>query len=146
MAFFGRRGSSLFDYCIINSGLFQEFSSFYIRDPNILSDHFLLEILLFAKHFIERNDIEKDHDFINRVYKWDKCLKDMYIESVSSATFRNSLFDLTHTIRNADSKMDVDVSLSLFIAASDKVCCPLFGKAILSQTILVKLSQNKIPY
>ena len=100
------------------------------RFPNILSDHFLLEISLFAKHFIESNDIEKDHDFINRVYKWDKCLKDKYIESVSSATFRNSLFDLTHTIRNADSKMDVDVSLSLFIAASDKVCCPLFGKTI----------------
>ena len=26
--------------------------------------------------------------------------------------------------------MDIDVSLSLFIAALDKVCCPLFGKTI----------------
>ena len=87
-----------------------------------------------------------DQDFINKVYKWDKCLKDKYIESVSSATFRNSIYDLTHTIRNADSKMDIDVSLSLFIDALDKVCCPLFGKTIFSQTILAKLSQNKIQY
>ena len=55
------------------------------------SDHCLLEFSLFAKYIVESNDIEMDHDFINRVYKWDKCLKDKYIESVSSATFRNSI-------------------------------------------------------
>ena len=130
VTFFGSRGSSLVDYCIVNSELFQEFSSFYIHDSNILSDHCLSEFSLFAEHIVESNDIEMDHNFINRVYKWDKCLKDKYIESVSSATFRNSIFDLTHTIRNADSKVDIDVSLSLFIAALDKVCCPLFGKTI----------------
>ena len=35
----GPRGSSLVDYCIVNPEILSEFLSFYIHDPNILSDH-----------------------------------------------------------------------------------------------------------
>ena len=40
--FVGSRGSSLVDYCIVNTELLSDFSSFYVHDPNMLSDHCLI--------------------------------------------------------------------------------------------------------
>ncbi|MEW8542097.1 MAG: reverse transcriptase family protein, partial [Candidatus Thiodiazotropha sp.] len=130
MTFVGSRGSSIVDYCIVNVELFQEFSSFYIHDPNILSDHCLIEFSLLAKHLPENIEEDVHHDFISKVYKWDKNLKDKYIQSLSAECFKNSLSHLTSMLKNSDAKEDVDASISTFIDLLDNVCSPLFGKKV----------------
>ena len=45
------RGSSLVDYCIVNIELLSDFSSFYVHDPNMLSDLCLSEFA-FSSSFV----------------------------------------------------------------------------------------------
>ena len=45
----GSKGSSLVDFCIVNVELLSEFSTFYVHDPNILSDHCLIEFSLASR-------------------------------------------------------------------------------------------------
>ena len=45
----GSKGSSLVDFCIVTVELLSEFSTFYVHDPNILSDHCLVEFSLASR-------------------------------------------------------------------------------------------------
>ena len=44
--FVHNRGSNLADFCIAHPDLFSDFTSFYVHDPNIISDHCLFEFSL----------------------------------------------------------------------------------------------------
>ena len=68
VTYVGSRGSSLVDYCIVNFELFSEFVSFYVHDPNIFSDHCLIEFLLNAKEK-QQNAKHADNINIEKVYK-----------------------------------------------------------------------------
>ena len=49
VTFVGSRGTSLVDYCIVNPDIFSHFNSFYVHDPNIISDHCLIEFSIDSK-------------------------------------------------------------------------------------------------
>ena len=72
------RGSSLVDYCIVNPILLKEFSSFCVHDPNILSDHCLIEFSLFSMYQGPAHiDTSNEHEGL-KYFKWNNDRKDEY--------------------------------------------------------------------
>ena len=50
LKFLKQTGLRVAVYCIVNLVLLNEFSSFYVHGPNILSDHCLIEFSLFSMY------------------------------------------------------------------------------------------------
>ena len=68
----GSNGSSLIDYVIVSEELLGHFSEFYISDPNILSDHCVVNFSL--KNLAYTNNVEEDLDseHVETKYTFDK--------------------------------------------------------------------------
>ena len=135
--FVGNRGSSLVDYCIVNPEMLQNFTSFYVHDPNILSDHCLIEFALKGKTIpvlhnktINEN-VNSYEDNVHDLYyfKWDNAKKENYKINLQSQQFVDSLAELTSNLTNIDNCNDVDASLSSFTMNIDNICKPLFKKS-----------------
>ena len=72
----GSRGSSLIDYVIADQDLFKYFSNFCVNDPNILSDHCVLNFVMnfeLLDYDSASNTVEGENDtqFCNGKYVWD---------------------------------------------------------------------------
>ena len=123
------------DYCIVNPGIFQNFTSFYVHDPNILSDHCLIEFSLKSKTVpvcinegINENFKLNDEENVNDMFyfKWDNAKKEDYKLNLESEQFVDSLSELTSNVCNIDNCSNVDASLSSFISSIENICKPLF--------------------
>ena len=125
--FVGSRGSSLVDYCIVNPELLLDFTSFYVHDPNIISDHCLIEFSLVStvvRQVLDGN--AEDASFSN--YKWKSSCKDEYINNISTEYFQEQLDTLVDVVDDASCANDIDVSISAFSDLMHKVCDPLFAQ------------------
>ena len=69
------RGSSLVDYCIVNPEILSEYLSFYIHDPNILSDSCLVEFSLSSNYTFETEDNSGDDSSGFAYFKWIMLIK-----------------------------------------------------------------------
>ena len=126
--FVGSRGSSLVDYCIANVDLFELFVSFYVHDPNPLSDHCLIEFSLSSNIDLE-TPVECDNDGSNfQYFKWSSEHREEYKARISSGIFKEEITSLMHEVDDASCENDINSSISSFSALIDTVCTPLFGK------------------
>ena len=81
--FVSSRGSSLVDYCIVNPELLSDFTSFYVHDPNIISDHCLIEFSLISN--VVRQVVDGNFDATSfSYYKWKGNYKEEYINNIST--------------------------------------------------------------
>ena len=124
--FVGSRGSSLVDYCIVNPDLLPVFTSFYVHDPNIISDHCLIEFSLVST-FVRQISDDKADEASFSYYKWKSNNKDEYINNISTEYFQERLNVLIDAVDDASSTNDIDVSISAFSDLMYKVCDPLFS-------------------
>ena len=98
--FVGSRGSSLIDYCIVNIELLSVFSSFYVHDPNMLSDHCLIEFTFSSRFvFLDENMYSENDGAHFHYYKWDTNFKEEYQSSISSSVFKEKISSLTESIK-----------------------------------------------
>ena len=135
--FVSSRGSSLVDYCIVNPELLSDFTSFYGHDPNIISDHCLIEfslILNVARHVFDDDIDEAAFSY----YKWKSNHKEKYVNNISSEHFQEQLNALIDTVDDATCANDIDVSISAFSDLMHSICEPLF-----TQTKQAKSPNNK---
>ena len=124
--FVGSRGSSLVDYCIVNPDLLSVFTSFYVHDPNIISDHCLIEFSLVSTVVRQISD-NKAEEASFSYYKWNSSNKDEYINNISTEQFQERLNVLIDAIDDASCSNDIDVSISTFSDLMHNVCDPLFS-------------------
>ena len=105
----GSRGSSLIDYVITNQEFLKHFSNFYVNDPNIMSDHCLLNFELNFKvletHIsasVSEND-KNESQFCNGKYVWVNDKTDVFLNELQSESIKqqlNNIFDsITQAIR-----------------------------------------------
>lgn len=142
--FVGNRGCSLVDYCIVNPDIFNFFTSFDVHEPNILSDHCLVEFSLKSKTFIN-NDANLnfcDEEIVEDMYyfKWDNDKKEDYKLNLQSQQFTDSLLQLTSNMCDINTPSEIDTSLSSFITNIEDICNPLFKKIVLD----IMLTQREI--
>ena len=143
--FVGSRGSSLVDYCIANVDLFELFVSFYVHDPNPLSDHCLIEFSLSSNIDLE-TPVECDNDGSNfQYFKWSSEHREEYKARISSGIFKEEITSLMHVVDDASCENDINSSISSFSALLDTVCTPLFGKTSHS-TLTKDRDQKKIDF
>ena len=107
----GSSGSSLVDYCIVNPVLLNEFSSFYVHDPNTLSDHRLIESSLFSMYRRPAHiDTSNEQEGL-KYFKWNNTRKDEYKDFLSTDNFKISLSSLAEDINIASNGKDIDNSI-----------------------------------
>lgn len=121
--FVGSRGSSLVDYCIVNPKLLSDFTSFYVHDPNIISDHRLIEFSIDSN--VVRQEVDDNNDATSfSYYKWKSNHKEEYINNISIEQFREKLNNLIDNVDEANCANDIDVSISAFSNLMYTVCDP----------------------
>lgn len=129
----GARGSSLIDYVIADPDLFKYFTKFYVDDPNIFSDHCVVN---FSLHFNmstveEVNALDTDEEEIlsfpcSGKYIWENNMSDIYLENLQSETVRQQLNRVNDRINNVNSSHDIDDTVDCFVSILDSVCEPFY--------------------
>ena len=82
----GSGGSSLIDYVLVSQNLLKQFETFYVDDPNILSDHCAVN---FSLHFLSTADTasfdaDDDYETVESKYIWDQTVSDKYRATLNS--------------------------------------------------------------
>ena len=100
---------------------------FNVHDPNIISDHCLIEFSLVStvvRQVLDGN--AEDASFSN--YKWKSSFKDEYINNISTEYFQEQLKTLVDVVDDASCANDIDVSISAFSDLMHNVCDALFAQ------------------
>ena len=85
----GSTGSSVVDYVLTNPTMLELINKFRVREPNILSDHCVVEfsisfendIISETEHYGETGPSER----LNKKYYWDESKRDQYILNLHEA-------------------------------------------------------------
>ncbi len=111
----GSGGSSLVDLVITNECMLKYFSSFIVEEPNILSDHCVVEFsILSNSHPDNVNDngpVTTNGEHLNSCYKWNKDNAETYSSNLASPDIQLKLQDLCDSLSNSPSAADIDESV-----------------------------------
>ncbi|MCG7877024.1 MAG: reverse transcriptase family protein, partial [Candidatus Thiodiazotropha endolucinida] len=127
----GSTGNSVVDYVIVNPYLFDLFSTFEVCEPNILSDHCVIEFSLKGKYLNERDSENKEDSCFDRVhkkYQWKEEFADQYNDNLNSEEESFKLLN-EHLVQSTSPKQ-IDENISTFTKLMGKICDPLFSKHI----------------
>lgn len=126
--FIGSRGSSVIDYVLASEDLFRFVKDFEVQDPNILSDHciinFSFEFNRQPSLFSENEEYEK----VSGKYVWDNDFKDEYKIRLQGNLTGEKLASLNVKISNSESNGDIDSCLSDFVSIIEDISTPVFKK------------------
>jgi hypothetical protein len=139
-------GSSVVDYVLCKPELFSFFSKFQVLDPNIWSDHCMINFTLgtIGCHQKEISETSKSYEQLEYVYKWDKDKQITYENVLNSETYFNDFQHLIGSLSNMQDKTQIDENLQTFYLVIDEVCSPLFRKNVKSNKVakpITKISQ-----
>ena len=115
----GSRGSSLIDYVIAVQDLFKYFSNFCVNDPNILSDHCVLNFVMnfeLLDYDSASNTMESENgtQFCNGKYVRDNDKANIFLNNLQSEGVKQQLNNITDSINQAASNEEIDVSVNSF--------------------------------
>ena len=146
--FVGHNGTSLVDYFIGSPHLFKCIDSFKVHDPNILSDHCLLEATFTfdaLSNIIHNENTNLDSCFVTRKFVWKNESKHLFLDSISKQAFQEELTKLNYNINAANSNVEIDNCVNDISGLLSDVCTPLFNKntKIFTQDENIKYSDNR---
>ena len=124
------RGQSLVDYVLASTGILQLFCYFDIGDPNILSDHSIVQFALLSTYFTESNSADdEDTESMNYRYVWDSNLREEYKRRIEASDTVN-IFDRTRALINSENVTvtDIDAGLGLIVNGTKNCTLPLFSR------------------
>ena len=102
----GSKHSSLVVFCIVHVELLSDFS-FYVRDPNILSDHCLLEFSLASRFSYCQTDKPSEEHCEYQYYRWNDEHKAKYQNYLVSEIFKEKLARLSYMVEDACTETDI---------------------------------------
>lgn len=125
-------GKSVVDYVIASQSLFSRINTFSVDEPNILSDHCIINFSLHSLEDVnyDQNETESG-SFIPYKYIWDSNNLDAYQSVLGSASVREAISSLQSEVFSAEAMEDINSNLSSFQNVMESVCTPLFRKNIL---------------
>lgn len=123
-------GRSVVDYVITNITMFEAIQSFKICDPNILSDHCVLEFSILKNENIYTAQAGETgfSEGLNKKYAWDDMKKDHYIFNLNKV--EGDVLTLTQNLIQVQESDDIDKNINNFLKVMENVCDPIFAKNI----------------
>ena len=110
--------------------MFEVFRKFRVCEPNILSDHCVLEFSLCStcniNNYTAQREETEPRERLNKKFAWDDAKKNQYIFNLNGE--ENDFFDLTSNLMQAREPGDIDENIDNFFNLMEKVCDPLFAK------------------
>ena len=107
-------GRSVVDYVITNITMFEAIQSFKIGDPNILSDHCVLEFSILKNENIYMYTAQEEEtgcsECLHKKYAWDDMKKDQYIFNLNTA--ENDILTLAENLIQVQESEDVDKNIN----------------------------------
>ena len=124
----GSTGKSVVDYVISNPALFDVIRNLRVCDPNILSDHCVVQFSLFrnTRMYTAQREEGDSCELLNKKFIWSDVKKEQYATNLNKA--ENDLINLYTNLMQANSTGDIDENVSKFSKIIDGVCDPLFAK------------------
>ena len=143
------RGESVVDYVLASTDLLLLVCVFSVGDPNILSDHSIIEFSLSTMlgSINLENISDENIDFIYYTYKWDNTLVDDYKLSLSSEK-TTRIFEQARSILSTDTSSTdyIDLSLNLIVEGIESCTKPLFSKPCHVQDSVNTFKDNSLPW
>ena len=117
------------DYILASTDILPLVRTFNVGDPNILSDHSVIEFSLITSFDFSNtaNESEGNAQYISFTYKWDKDLISEYRERLrSEATI--TIFEQARTMLSTDSVTteNINISLNTIVDGIESCTKPLF--------------------
>ena len=123
----GSKGSSLVNFCIVNVELLSEFSTFYVHDPNILSDYCLIEFSLASRFsYCQTDNPVKNIASISTLDGMMNIKRNTKITLFPKPLRRFAR--LSYMVEDACTETEINESISFFSDLMDNICIPLIGK------------------
>ena len=82
----GSGESSLIEYVLVGQNLLKQFVTFYVDDPNILSDHCAINLSLHFRSTADTASFDADDDYetVESKYIWDQTVSNKYRATLNS--------------------------------------------------------------
>ena len=125
--FVGHRGCSVVDYVLATQELFNFVSEFEVQDPNILSDHCLINFSFAFKSQQASSQTEQCEQVLGK-YIWNNDFENEYIDRLQSSEVTDKLRVLTSKISSSATYTDTQSCVSDFVKIIEGVSSPLFRK------------------
>lgn len=111
--YMGNRGSSLINYVIVSEELLKAFSSFCVCDPNILSDHCVLNFALDINNGLDTAISEQNAEAmpVKSKYVWNSNMCENYD---SSGNVTEELDNIFSSVDSGSSDAEVENSINSF--------------------------------
>ena len=127
--FVGSRGSSVVDYILSSQDLFHRFMSFVVRDPNIMSDHCIINFSLEFENVKYQNSESETCGSVDGKYKWNNDFKAEYIQSFQQQGTAEKLQNLNQNIIDSSSNEEIDTCISDFTNFIGDLSSPIFKRS-----------------
>ena len=127
----GSTGRSVIDYVIASPNLLNTISTFHVGEPNILSDHCLIDFSMISRNSInELVDVSENVPFENvkKKYAWNEGRAGEY--HINLQEEENALRDLSSHLSQVTNFDQIDENLTNFTLLMEKVCDPLFSRKV----------------
>jgi len=131
--FVGSSGSSfIVDYVITTQNLFSFVDTFVVNEPNILSDHCLINFSFTfnrksTSHILTENI---SHNGISYKYVWNKNKIEQYNERLSNDVTRQKFSSFIEHVNCSTDKCDVNNCIEIFSHVLDDVVAPIFKRNV----------------
>ena len=126
----GSTGCSVIDYVIVNSSLLDVFSTFHVGDPNILTDHCMLEFSFLCTNINGKVNTKEKVKFeqVSKKYIWNDERAGEYFFSLDE---EETVFkDLSANLSELTSSQQIDDNILKFCTVMEQICDPLFSKKV----------------
>lgn len=144
----GSSGRSLVDYVIASQRLFSFIDTFSVDDPNILSDHCVINFSLCSHTNIhdDNNNSKSGTESLKFKYVWNSQYADLYQEALESENVQFEITNLKTDLLYVQSEENLNANLMSFQKTVDNVCSPLFQKNVVNRNSENFISECNHPW
>ena len=126
--FVGCRGSSVVDYVLSSQELFRFIKDFEVQEPNILSDHCLINFSFEFGSQPKSTQKSEENELITGKYVWKNDLKNDFLDSLGNQATSEKLAVLNDKISSCSDDNDVNACVSDFTSIIEEASTPHFKK------------------
>ena len=105
-------GCSVVDHVLCKSDLMKYFNSFSVGEPNISSDHCVINFLIGTRNLDTTHLSNEPCQPLEYIYRWERDEKDIYIEILSSVSIKEKLDSVYNDLQYTMFQDDIVANLN----------------------------------
>ena len=128
--FVGNRGSSVVDYVLASQELFTCIRHFEVQDPNIFSDHCIINFSIEFGNRAKENNQPDICDYVSGKYTWKNDFKNDFVERLCSTNATEKLNLLNVNIAACSDDHEIQSCVTGLVGIVEQAAEPLFKKFV----------------